>query len=891
VLITTPIYGAGVGPQIGFNPGSLIWSSFISDGGYPGYPGSLAVGAGGDVFVADYNFVLDGQLVTQVVKLPAGGGPQVPLTFSGLEPEGVAVDGAGNVFVSTSVAGQVVELPAGSTSQVTLPTFKGVTVAPTTFAISVGVDNAGDVFLADPPPNRVVELPFGCHSATCEINIPSPAAGMQAVPSGGIALLPHGVLAPVDGVGNAYYLSCPPDICTYGGDNGLALELPVGGGAPITIGNNLSYDLTTLAVDPGADLFISYFYTGVGESRRSSSGPLNFGEVTLGTTATLPLTITNTGTGTLTITPSIDSPNYRILTPLQSTCTAGMTNSKTCTLQIEFSPSAGPQNGVLTLQTNAVTAPTVLVGLQGFVAALSTPVLSLPSGVYPAAQTVSITDTGSPSAAIYYTTNGATPTAASTLYTGPISVTSTERVTAIAIMDGLSSTIATAAYAIVSNPGKVLNFSQGFANAKGPMQFNGTTHLDGSALTLTDDYYDQFKAGSAFYTTPVNIQSFATYFTFQLTGVADGITFTIQNVGPAAVGDYGESLGYAPIGKSVAIKFDLHDNAGEGPNSTGLYLDGALPTIPSINLTGTGIDLHSGNAILAQITYDGTTLNLTLTDTVTLASWSHAFTINIPSVIGGNTAYLGFTGATGVSTAGQQILSWTYVAGSPVQSVPPPPDASPVPDYWAGFYPVDMTLNGNARFTDSGYSILALALTGSPFGASSAYYSVPVNIQSFTTDFTFQMVNPSADGFTFAIQNAGPRALGGYGEALGYAPIDKSLAVKFDLHDNAGEGPNSTGLYVDGALPTVPAIDLTGTGIDLHSGTGIGDIFLVHIAYNGTDLDLTIHDTNTGVAWSHSFAIDIPATVGGNTAYVGFTGATGAEIADETILTWTFSNP
>jgi hypothetical protein len=166
-----------------------------------------------------------------------------------------------------------------------------------------------------------------------------------------------------------------------------------------------------------------------------------------------------------------------------------------------------------------------------------------------------------------------------------------------------------------------------------------------------------------------------------------------------------------------------------------------------------------------------------------------------------------------------------------------------------------------------------------------------VNIQSFTTDFTFQMVNPSADGFTFAIQNAGPRALGGYGEALGYAPIDKSLAVKFDLHDNAGEGPNSTGLYVDGALPTVPAIDLTGTGIDLHSGTGIGDIFLVHIAYNGTDLDLTIHDTNTGVAWSHSFAIDIPATVGGNTAYVGFTGATGAEIADEMILNWTFSNP
>ena len=48
----------------------------------------------------------------------------------------------------------------------------------------------------------------------------------------------------------------------------------------------------------------------------------------------------------------------------------------------------------------------------------------------------------------------------------------------------------------------------------------------------------------------------------------------------------------------------------------------------------------------AYITYDGTTLNLTLADLTTLASWSRAFLINIPATVGGDTAYVGFTGAT-----------------------------------------------------------------------------------------------------------------------------------------------------------------------------------------------------------------------------------------------------
>ncbi len=191
-------------------------------------------------------------------------------------------------------------------------------------------------------------------------------------------------------------------------------------------------------------------------------------------------------------------------------------------------------------------------------------------------------------------------------------------------------------------------------------------------MQLTNNGYNQ--AGSAFYFNPTLIDAFATDFTLYLSSssdaiplldIADGVTFTIQNTTPTALGDYGEALGYALIGQSVAIKFDLHDNTGEGPDSTGLYINGAMPSSPSVNLAGTGIDLHSGDPIAVHISYNkyaGSELTMTLTDAVTLATWSHSFPINIPSILGSTEGFMGFTGATGANTATQQVLNWTYTS-------------------------------------------------------------------------------------------------------------------------------------------------------------------------------------------------------------------------------------
>jgi type VI protein secretion system component VasF len=56
-----------------------------------------------------------------------------------------------------------------------------------------------------------------------------------------------------------------------------------------------------------------------------------------------------------------------------------------------------------------------------------------------------------PSATVYYTTNGTTPTTNSTKYTGPIKVAMTQTLEAIAVETGYSSsTVATAKYTLVA---------------------------------------------------------------------------------------------------------------------------------------------------------------------------------------------------------------------------------------------------------------------------------------------------------------------------------------------------------------------------------------------------------------------------------------------------------
>ena len=771
------------------------------------------------------------------------------------------------------------------------------------------------------------------------------------------------------------------------------------------------------------------------------------------------------------------------------------------------------------------------------------PTFNPPPTSYTSAQSVTISD-ATPNSMIYYTVDGTTPNpgaGTTKTYTAPVPISATATLKAVATAGGLStSPVASGSYTI-SSPGTGLNFSSGFSTASSAMTFNGSVGLDDTRLQLTSGLANQ--AGSAFYDTPLNIQAFTTDFTFQLSNAgADGITFTIQNSGLTALGPSGGGLGYGPansggtpgIGKSVAIKFDTYDNSGEGPNSTGLYKNGASPTTPFTDLTPSGINLHSGSTFSAHVVYDRTTLSLTITDPVTSKTFSTSWPVDIPTTVGGPTAYVGFTGGTGGQTSSQKIGSWTFSstgtqatatpifspgtgtylgtqiltisdstpgatiyyttngttpttssaqysgplaitssqtiqaiakaasnaqsgvgsAALMIESQVASPSFSPAGGTYtvaqtvtistssagaviyyttdgsmpsknstrytgpitvsssktvlaiataSGFFDSNVTsaaytintltaaatptfspaggsftttqsvtladatngsviyytidgstpttgsakyvgtisvtgattikaiatapgfaqspvgnatytissansVNYSAGFTPSGLSLnqsanlngTRLRLTdGGANEAGSAWYSVPVNVQTFTSDFTFQLTAPSADGFAFVVQNAGTTAVGPSGGGLGYGPdqvsngsgsgnkpIGKSFALKFDLYSNAGEGTNSTGIYTNGASPTVPAVTLGG-GVDLHSG----HVFKVHLNYQDSTLTITITDTtNPSQTFTTSWSINIPATVGANTALVGFTGGTGGSTATQDILAWSYSS-
>jgi len=201
-------------------------------------------------------------------------------------------------------------------------------------------------------------------------------------------------------------------------------------------------------------------------------------------------------------------------------------------------------------------------------------------------------------------------------------------------------------------------------------------------------------------------------------------------------------------------------------------------------------------------------------------------------------------------------------------------------DYSKGFTTAGLSLNGGATVTNK-----LLQLTdGGFYEARSAFYSTAVPVTNFTTDFTFQLLYPLADGITFTIQSNNPHEVGQAGGGLGYAGIPHSVAIKADLFDNSGEGFDSTGAYLNGAYPSTPAINLLPAGINLHSG----HIFAVHVAYSNDVTTAKITDTVT----SQSASITVPgdlSKVVGDTAYVGFTGGTGALIAIQNILTWSYS--
>jgi hypothetical protein len=257
------------------------------------------------------------------------------------------------------------------------------------------------------------------------------------------------------------------------------------------------------------------------------------------------------------------------------------------------------------------------------------------------------------------------------LYTA--SATGGTNVLVRASLNGLSAAAAVAVGPATTTPPPT-NVSSGFSYGAGftstGLALNGYASVRNGRLQLTNG---GFQRASSFFQTPVGINRFTSQFTFQLTDPnGEGLAFVLQGVGTTALGLGGGGLGYSGIDRSVALKFDVNGNAGVGANSVGLVVNGGTPLGAALDLAAAGLDLKSGHAFHALITYDNGTLTLVLTDTNT----GRAATLNTPvdvrDTLSGDTAYVGFTAASGGRSATQEVLNWTFAtvpAGVPMRKV------------------------------------------------------------------------------------------------------------------------------------------------------------------------------------------------------------------------------
>ena len=199
-----------------------------------------------------------------------------------------------------------------------------------------------------------------------------------------------------------------------------------------------------------------------------------------------------------------------------------------------------------------------------------------------------------------------------------------------------------------------------------------TWSLQGTTVPILANNSVQLTAGlgstarSAFLTTKQNIAAFNIAFTYQDVsgaGGADGATFCIQNQAVNAYGGGGGSLGYSGLTPSWCLAFNIYANNTGGISS---FQNGATPAgpyaslLPNVNVGG------NTNAILVNVNYNGTTLSATFKDTVTGLSVTTNYTVNLPSILGASTAWVGFTGADG-GVSSTQVFSWGNAAAVPIK--------------------------------------------------------------------------------------------------------------------------------------------------------------------------------------------------------------------------------
>lgn len=188
----------------------------------------------------------------------------------------------------------------------------------------------------------------------------------------------------------------------------------------------------------------------------------------------------------------------------------------------------------------------------------------------------------------------------------------------------------------------------------GPTFVPGTIHLTNQAAN---------ERRSVFHNVRQPISQFTASYTYWMTGTPNmpssgfGGCFVIQNAtdGAQAVGNgkfgYGDSFG--SINNSVGFTME-YSSLSPTSSSTGRYMNSV---VGGGSTNTTPLDFFSGNPIDITLSYNGSTLHQAAVDTVTGHMFEAFYSVNIPAIVQGTTAYVGVTAATSNSTATDQYFS------------------------------------------------------------------------------------------------------------------------------------------------------------------------------------------------------------------------------------------
>lgn len=229
---------------------------------------------------------------------------------------------------------------------------------------------------------------------------------------------------------------------------------------------------------------------------------------------------------------------------------------------------------------------------------VATPTLLPAAGTYAGTQLVTVSSLTAGSA-FHYTTNGSTPTVLSTLYTGPISVSSSETLKVIGSKSGLTNSAITSAVYTIDGAVQTPTFSPP-AGSYGPTQLVTVSSLTAGATFYYTTNGSTPTVLSTLYTGPVSVAVSET-----LKALGTKVGFSNSAIGTAAYVITAD-VDLSPVNLLTAANYRILAKSGIS-NTTGSSITGdiAVSPIAATAITGFALVLDGGGQFSTSASVTG----------------------------------------------------------------------------------------------------------------------------------------------------------------------------------------------------------------------------------------------------------------------------------------------